>query len=41
MIGNWLSVEFRISCCSSGLPCSTKPRIEVASSSSGKIATNA
>ena len=41
MIGNWLSAELRSSSCHSGRALSTKPRIEVPSSISGKIATKA
>ena len=41
MMGNWARAEFRIDSCKSGLPCSTKPRIEDASSSVGKIAMKA
>jgi hypothetical protein len=39
--GNWLRAESSTRCWSSGSPCSRKPRIEVASSRSGKIAKRA
>ena len=41
MIGNWLSAESSTCSDSSGFPWSTKPRIELASSSSGKTAKSA
>ena len=41
MIGNVLSAELSASSCRPGLPWRMKPKIDEASSSSGKIATNA
>jgi hypothetical protein len=41
MIGNWLSAESMRLSRSPSLPCRMKPRMDVLSSSSGKIAMNA
>ena len=41
MIGNWASAESRIDCCQLGSPRRMIPRIDVPSSISGKIETNA